>query len=66
MRKPSQFFQKNALQFVHAKASTMNVFLKTGPNAKSGKERCTIERGTNVFIVGESVVGGSETIGGRL
>lgn len=47
-----------------SRASTLPIIARTGPTAKSGSESSSKEDGANVFIVGESEVGGEDRVGG--
>lgn len=64
MRKSMQWFNRNTQQAVMSKASVLPVLIRTGTTTKSGIEQSTKKPGQNVFIVGESLVGSKDCVGG--
>ena len=64
MKKASQWFNRNTQQAVMSKASIIPVLIRTGTTTKSSIEQATKKPGQNVFIVGKSVVGGKDCVGG--
>jgi hypothetical protein len=67
MKKSTQWFAKNAQQTVMSKISSIHTFARTGPsNRKSSTDVKTKILGENLFIVGESEVGGEDRVGGTL
>jgi hypothetical protein len=64
MKKSMQWFNRNTQQAVMSKASLIPVLIRTGTTTKSGIEQSTKKLGQNVFIVGESLVGSKDCVGG--
>lgn len=64
MRKSLQWFEKNTQQVVMARVSTLPVLARVGTTNKSGNKSTTQYKDQEVFIVGESEVGGSHRVGG--
>lgn len=64
MKKANQWFARNTQQTVMSKASIIPVLIRTGTTTKSTVEQTTKQPGQNVFIVGKSLVGGKDRVGG--
>jgi hypothetical protein len=64
MRKAAIFLAKHTQQAVMTRVGVLPVMARSGQKAKSGRESSTKKSGSNVFIVGESEVGGLDRVGG--
>lgn len=65
MKKSLQWYQKQSAQSVFLGTPSIPVVMSTGPNTRSGKDGTeTPKIGDKQFIVGESVVGGPDRVGG--
>jgi hypothetical protein len=66
MKKSLQWFTRNSQQVVMAKVSSIPTIARTGPsNRNSSVDVVTKKPGENIFIVGESEVGGEDRVGGN-
>lgn len=67
MKKSFQWFSRNTQQAVMSKVSSLPTIARTGPsNRKSSVDVVTKKPGENLFIVGESEVGGEDRVGGAI
>ena len=62
--KASVWFAKQTQQSVMSRAGVIPVIVRSGNSQKSAKERPSIKKGSNLFIVGKSKVGGCDRVGG--
>ena len=65
MKTAGQWFAKHTQQAVMSRASVLPVIARTGPsNRKSSVPVATKKPGESIFIVGQSIVGGEDRVGG--
>ena len=63
MGKASNWFVRNTQQAVMSRTAILPVLARTGPNSKNGTAKKK-KHGNEIFIVGESEVGGEHVVGG--
>lgn len=65
MNKAGKWIDRHTQQSVVMKVGVLPIVAKTGASTKNGKQGTVSVKGENVFIVGESEVGGSDIVGGN-
>ena len=60
----TRWFEKHTQQAVTSRLASIPITAKTGPTAKAGRTMSAQKQSDNVFIVGESEVGGPDKVKG--
>jgi hypothetical protein len=66
MRTSTSWFQQSAQQGVFMKAATLRPINRSGPVQTHGKKRKVRNPRERYFVVGKTVVGGDEIVGGEI
>lgn len=63
--KASTWFARNTQQAVMSRAGVLPVMIRSGTTTKSAQEKPIKVSGEKVFVVGKSLVGGKDRVGGE-